>query len=143
MSGYLPAGVTDAHPHFNPPGEVVVQLECEADEVPVVPSFKVKEHLNVLQDLVQGMLNGTTSYALESLPDVVAQVQRFREQIEELEDNADYDCPWKGELELPAQQAEAEWDCPVCGTDHKTDTVDDGPDPDDAYEAMREARYDD
>lgn len=125
-----PPGVTDSHPYFNPPAEVMWPVECDSEECVVVPSYAVKAMLNELEDMVKKTLNKPLSQMADWLPDLQAQIKFARERVEELEDQGDYDCQFKGEIELPGQTAEAEWTCPVCGNDHVTDTIDDEPDPD-------------
>jgi hypothetical protein len=126
-----PAGVTDAHPYFNP-DERPVTVECTEDEALVVPSFFVKENLSALLRLAQNMEDGY----------LTARIEVMLEQITELEKEGGYECEWTGELDLPVSP-EAEWDCPRCGVTQTTDTLpDDGYD-DDYYDRMKDARYDD
>lgn len=128
-AGNYPPGVSDAHPYFNPAPEVVVTVTCESEECCVVPSYAVKAGLYELEDMVKKILRLPLSQMAEQLPDLQKQIVTTRERVEELEDRGDYECPFEGEVEAPGQQAEAEYDCPVCGEPRKVDTIDE-PDPD-------------
>lgn len=142
---HYPAGVTDAHPHFNP-DVTYREFECGADEATVIPSFAVKAALIELETyinaLTKGRLMDERPHTVQMLQSVVARVQDLQRQIDGMEQDCEYECGWKGELELDVSP-EAEWDCPRCGNTRTTDTLPEGQDPDDAYDRMREARYDD
>jgi hypothetical protein len=129
-----PAGVTDAHPHFNP-RERPVTVDCTSDEALVVPSFTIKADLIRLRELTGHGAN------MAEVDDLLAAMQH---KIDEVEREGGYECQWVGELDLPVSE-EAIWDCPRCGVENTTDTIleDEDLDPDRAYDEMRDARYDD
>jgi hypothetical protein len=121
-----PAGVTDAHQHFNPQ-EVDLDLKCEAEEMELVPSYWVKAKL--LE--IRGRLDRWTHEEIkQALTDVL-------DTVYELEDNGTYDCPFHGPFTLPVSE-EAEWDCEICGTTHKVDTVPEAVDPDAGWDGRHE-----
>lgn len=126
----LPPGVTDAHPIFNPPAEVMWPVTCEAEEASVVPSYVVKEALTAIRESLHALHSMAPEAAMARLEEIEVGVAALQEVVEELEDMGDYECPFDGEVELPGQTAEAEWTCPTCGTEHKADTIDEGEDPD-------------
>lgn len=131
MSNY-PDGVTDAHEHFNPK-ERYLTVNCTTEEALVVPSFMVKGELQIILDIAATGNKAGTEAAIHAL---LAEIQDFERE-------GGYECQWEGEMELPVSE-DAEWDCPRCGVSQTSDTIpDDGPDPDEAYERMKEARYDD
>lgn len=125
-----PAGVTDAHPEFNPPEEVEMDLACESDEMELVPSFWVKAKLLDLRGVLDRWTHEEIKKALTDLLD----------EVYVLEDNGSYDCPFNGRVTLPVSE-EAEWDCEICGTAHRTDTTPDDREPD--YDAERKDSWDD
>jgi hypothetical protein len=53
-------------------------------------------------------------------------------------------CEFDGDVlvEGYTQTSEAWWTCPMCGYEHEGIELDDGPDPDLAYEMMREEQWD-
>ena len=126
-----PAGVTDAHPHSNP-NETTERLECGADEVMVVPSFAVKGELGRLEQTIRGMLVGTMR-DLERLPRVLERITALREQVEELEKEGGYECPFNDYVDTVVSE-EAHWDCPVCGTERVSDTIPEDRDPDEGWD---------
>lgn len=132
-----PAGVTDAHPHFNPPREVATDVECGADEALVVPSFHLKAALSELAELLD-----EKQWTLTRQRTAILRVAALQEQIRELEQESSYTCPFHDDLDLEESEC-ARWVCPVCGNDRETDTLPEEQDPDRAYEEMRDARYDD
>lgn len=131
MTNY-PDGVSDAHPYFNPQ-EVTIEVECKAEEALVVPSFAMKADLIRLRTLTGHGAN------MAEVDDLLAVMQH---KIDEMEREGDYECQWKGEMELPVSE-EAEWDCPRCGVTQTTDTLPDERGDDDAYDRMRDERYED
>lgn len=133
-----PAGVTDAHPYFNPE-EVNVMVECGAEEALVLPSFAVKQKLNDLQEFVTRLAKQQDAGFTKDILDTLAgRIENVREELEPLERESDYECPYRDERLLPVSE-EAEWDCPDCGNTHSTDTLPEGPDPDEGWDN----RYDD
>ena len=112
MSSNYPAGVSDSHPYFNP-GEVPIDMICEAEETLVVPSFAIKMALTELRHLADGTYPGARV--------IVNHIEKLQKLIDEIETETDYDCQWKGEMELPVSE-HTEWDCPRCGTDQVADT---------------------
>jgi hypothetical protein len=130
-----PAGVTDAHPHFNPQ-ERPVTVDCTSDEAMVVPVTLVQDRLEALRKLVMDP-DATITAVLFQLGHTAGTVDRHKKE-------GTYECDWTGELELPVSE-EAEWTCPRCGVTQTSDTIleDEDLDPDRAYDEMRDARYDD
>jgi hypothetical protein len=126
-----PAGVTDAHPHFNDE-ERPVTVQCTSDESLVIPSFMVKAEL---QDILALAATGNKAGTETALHNLLS-------EIGDLEKEGGYECTFEGELDLPVS-VEAEWDCPRCGSTQTTDTLPDEVDPDEAYERLREERNDD
>lgn len=122
MSQYLPAGVTDSHPIFNPPSDSMVSVTCEAEECIVVPSYSVKARLNELNELVEKMQDVSASEAALLVSGVLHHIASFREEIETLEDHGSWNCTFEGELELP-EEADVEFDCPICGEVRHTDNI--------------------
>lgn len=123
-----PAGVTDAHPHFNP-AEGSFAVECGADEALVIPSFAVKAALIELAMHAQHPANGAT---------IVAKIKALQDLIDEMEQEREYECGFKDTLDLDVSE-EAHWDCPRCGNERTTDTVPEDRDPDAGWDE----RYDD
>lgn len=127
-----PAGVTDAHPHFNP-SETYTEVECTTEEALTVPSFTVKAWLHELEDhLMQKEYAGGVNHT-----SIKYRIIKLRKLIDEIERECDYECQWKGEQELPVSE-EAEWDCPRCGVTQTTDTVPEGRDPDEGWDSRHE-----
>lgn len=138
-----PAGVTDAHPEFNPPEEVTLDLLCEAEEMELIPSYWVKAQLLELRRLAGGDFKGAdykgdggTGRPVSSAK-LVQSIDEVLEKVYELEDNGSYDCPFDGVVTLPVSE-EAEWDCEICGTAHKVDTVPEERDPDEGWDGRHE-----
>ena len=115
-----PAGVTDAHPHFNS-SETYMEVECTTEEALVIPSFLVHSELQLILEAAESGNKAGTETALRLL----------LAEITDYERDGDYECQWKGEMELPVSE-EAEWDCPRCGQSQTSDTLpDEDPDRDD------------
>jgi hypothetical protein len=134
-----PPGVSDSHPYFNPPGEIEVEVECDGDGPLVVPSYRVKTWLNQLeQDLEQVQLLEMSEANMNKVLAVGDWIRSLREEIDEIEDTADYDCTWTGTVELEEGQAEAEWDCPRCGVTQHADTIVEHEDPDRGWDERNE-----
>jgi len=128
-----PAGVTDAHPHFNP-NEHSVTVSCTSDEALTVPSFAVKAALiELVEHLERKEFAGGVNHAT-----IKYRVIKLRELIEETEREESYECQWEGTLDLPHSE-EAEFDCPRCGVTQTTDTIPEDRDPDEGWDS----RYDD
>lgn len=130
-----PAGVTDAHPEFNPPGEL--QVICGSEESVVIPVRVVKEELARLVKSVGHLIESPTSVAAQALPPLQQSLQQLLERVEGLEDNGSFACPWEGEVQPDMDNGSANWDCPVCGEHNQTIVEDDEPDYDDMWEARR------
>lgn len=122
-----PAGVTDAHPHFNP-DERPVTVSCTTEEALVIPSFVIKADLIRLRELTGHAAN------MAEVDDLLAAMQ-FK--IDEIEREGGYECQWVGELELPVSE-EAMFDCPRCGVEQTTDTVPEDRDPDEGWDNRHE-----
>lgn len=116
MSSNYPAGVSASHPHFNP-GEVPINMICEAEEALVVPSFAIKAALIELHYLANGTYPGANV--------IVNHIEKLQKLIDETETETDYDCQWQDELELPVSE-HTEWDCPRCGVAQVADTDPEG-----------------
>ena len=131
-----PAGVTDAHPHFNP-DERPVTVSCTTEEALVVPSFAVKAELNDLQEFVTRLakqaVEGDMPWASETLGSINDRISAMRERVEDIEREGGYECQWVGELELAVSE-EAEFDCPRCGVEQTTDTIPEDRDPDEGWD---------
>lgn len=136
-----PAGVTDAHPHFNP-SETYIEVECTTEEALVVPSFAIKADLNHLYDYVTQMIKLGHDSTSQIMGTVAGKIELMQERVTALEQEREYECSWKGEMELPVSE-EAEWDCPRCGAENTEDTLPADDWDEDAYDRMRDARYDD
>jgi hypothetical protein len=122
-----PAGVTDNHPHFNPPRVSATAVECGADEALVVPSYWIKGELRQLCDTL-----GVTAGVVERLRLMIA-------TIEAQEQEHEYECPFNGEVDLEESEC-ARWDCPVCGNERETDNAPEERDPDEEWERRGEGR---
>jgi hypothetical protein len=120
-----PAGVTDAHPHFNP-SETLIEVECTTEEALVVPVHLVQDRLAALKNLIDDP-NTTRAALLFQLGHTAGTVDRHKKE-------GTYECDWTGELELPVSEA-AEWDCPRCGVTQTTDTLPDDVDPDEGWDS--------
>lgn len=135
-----PAGVTDAHPHFNP-NEHSVTVSCTSDEALTVPSFSVKAGLNDLEEYVNRLSKGRTMdqrpHTVQILESIVNKIGQLREQVEAEEREESYECQWEGELELPYSE-EAEFDCPRCGVTQTTDTIPEDRDPDEGWDSRHD-----
>jgi hypothetical protein len=136
-----PAGVTNSHPYFNPPREIATELECGADEALVIPSFTVKAHLNDLSDFLNRKSKGrmVDERTVEMLESIVSRVTTLQKAITEVEQEREYECPFKGEVDVEESE-EAHWDCPVCGGDRTADTMPEERDPDYEYDHRGEGR---
>lgn len=134
-----PAGVSDAHPHFNPPEEM--QVICGSEESTVIPSFELKAEMKRLIASVTHLQSVPTSVAIAAIPALEQSLTNLLDRVEELEDNGSYACPFEGEVQPELDGGAANWDCPVCGETNQT-ILEDDDEPD--YDAMRkDARYDD
>lgn len=143
MSNY-PDGVTDAHPHFNPQ-ETTLEVQCQADEALVVPSFAVKAALIELAKLLERIPTGTAAYAPSpavARKKALELVKQLQADIDEMEQESTYECGHTAEYTLAVSDA-AEFDCERCGRDQTTDTTPDEREDDDAYDRMRDDRHDD
>jgi hypothetical protein len=125
-----PAGVSDAHPHFNPQ-EATVTGTCTADDLTVVPVHVVREAIDGLTDLAKryrraeeaGRPTGTITLQLETALLMLTE----RLQADQIEGSG-LECEFEGEVDAQLQGDVARWDCPVCGHENETDV---GPDDDD------------
>lgn len=124
MSNY-PAGVSDSHPYFNP-GEVPILMTCKAEEALVVPSFVIKTALNEIHTLAGGSYKGDGG---QNRPvnhgTLIRCIEQLQKLIYNIEAEADYECEWEDELELPVSD-HTEWDCPRCGVAQIADTDPEG-----------------
>jgi hypothetical protein len=118
-----PAGVTDAHPYFNP-SETLVEVSCTTEEAMVIPSFLVRGELEKILELTGHAAN---------MAEVEKELRLLLAEVSDNERDGDYECQWKGEMELPVSE-EAEWDCPRCGQTQTTDTVPEERDPDEGWD---------
>lgn len=125
-----PAGVTNAHPHFNPPREIAAGVECGADEALVVPSFIIKTSLARIRQLTGHAAN---------MDDVDLMLAALQFKIDELEQEREYECPFHDEIDLEESEC-ARWVCPVCGNERETDTLPEERDPDEEWERRGEGR---
>jgi hypothetical protein len=137
-----PAGVTDAHPHFNPV-ESVMEVKCEDDETEVVPTHELKEELGRLEQTLRGMVAGTVGLAMEQLPGVLKRVTALKERVEELEDVSNWECTFEGDVEVQITDngATAEWTCPVCANPH-SENIGEDDDPDRARDEAYDRKFD-
>jgi hypothetical protein len=133
MSEYLPAGVTDAHPHFNPPRESATAVECGADEALVIPAQAVKAALIEISGYINKLRKFNPKDG-EMLMSIGTKIALLQARIDELGQEREYECPFKDEVDLEESEC-ARWDCPVCGNDRETDNLPEDRDPD-------EERYD-
>lgn len=126
-----PAGVTDAHPHFNPT-ERMYPVNCTADEARTVPSHAVQQELAEVKRLLDLSQDGNGS-----LDAVYFQLGHALGRVKRIERAETYECDWSGEMELPVSE-EAEWDCPRCGNANTTDTIPEDRDPDEGWDSRHE-----
>jgi hypothetical protein len=132
-----PAGVTDAHPHFNP-FETYMEVECTTEEALVVPSFTVKAELTMIKTFAEEFASVAGDDAnWDRFVALRMMIDQLQGKIDEIEREGDYECQWKGEQELPVSE-EAEWDCPRCGVTQTTDTVPEGRDPDEGWDSRHD-----
>lgn len=137
MSNY-PDGVSDAHPYFNPPRESATAVECGADSALVVPSFAVKAALIEIAEMLERIPTATAAYApspAAARKKALERVKALQEQIDELEQETEYECPFNDDVDLEESEC-ARWDCPVCGNERETDNAPEERDPD--YEHDRD-----
>lgn len=123
-----PAGVTDAHPHFNP-NEHSVTVSCTSDEAMTVPAHAVQEELaevKRLLDLSQSRHGTLLNATYLQLGHAVGRLQRIQRE-------ESYECQWEGTLDLPYSE-EAEFTCPRCGVTQTTDTIPEDRDPDEGWD---------
>ncbi len=134
MSSNLPAGVTDAHPHFNP-REGSVHVTCGNDEAQVVPSHVIRVALEELRILAGGNYKGDSGLGRPAnMGTVLQRIEGLTQQLAAWEKGSDYECPFEGVVDVAISE-EADWVCPVCGASRTTDTLPEERDPD-------EERYD-
>lgn len=124
---HYPAGVTDAHPHFNP-SETYMEVECTSEEALVIPSFLVKGELQKILELTGHAAN---------MAEVEKELRLLLAEVSDNEREGDYECQWKGEQELPVSD-EAEWVCPRCGQTQTSDTVPEDRDPDEGWDSRHD-----
>ena len=124
-----PAGVTDAHPHFNP-SEVSLHLTCGNDEAPVIPFHAMRAELDELTEWLQ--------MKPRALGDIEARLALLGDYLTTLKRDSEYECPFDGTVDVAISE-EAEWDCPICGTTRTSDTTPEERDPDEGWDS----RYDD
>lgn len=139
MSNYLPDGVTDAHPYFNPQ-EGSVHVVCGNDSATVVPVHALNAGLEKLTALLSAIPTGTMAYG----PSPTAAKAEGRRVVEDLqaliehaEQESDYECPFEGVMDVAISE-EAEWTCPLCGSLRTSDTTPDERDPDEEWERDNE-----
>lgn len=128
-----PAGVTNAHPHFNPPREIAAGVECGADEALVLPNYWVQLKLNEILNICHRLDDSSTSLEL------VDKIDAALKESMQLAKESDYGCPFNGEVDLEESEC-ARWDCPVCGNERETDTLPEERDPDYEYDHRGEGR---
>lgn len=119
MSGYYPAGVTGNEPQISGPGEAVVQVECDGEEATVVPSLVVTPVLADLRYTLNHMMHLSADEAALRLPGILKAVEDLTERVEELEDNADFECPFDGDVDMQFVGPNQRWTCPVCAKEHE------------------------
>ena len=127
-----PAGVTDAHPHFNPQ-EGSFAVECGADEALVVPNYWVQLRLNEILNRVYRLPSES-----REVQELVKKLDATLKEASEMAQEREYECGFKDTLDLDISE-EAHWDCPRCGNERTTDTVPEERDPDEGWDN----RYDD
>lgn len=133
-----PAGVTDAHPYFNPPRVSASAVECGADEALVVPSFAVKEALIEIGGYINKLRKFNPKDG-EMLMSIGTKIALLEARIDELEQEREYECPFNDEVDLEESEC-ARWVCPVCGNDRETDNAPEERDPDEEWERRGEGR---
>lgn len=126
-----PAGVTDAHPYFNP-NEHSVTVSCTSDEALVLPNYWVQLRLNEILNITYRLDPNSTVAT-----DLVAKIDEVLAESLTLSREGEYECQWEGTLDLPHSE-EAEWDCPRCGVTQTTDTVPEDRDPDEGWDSRHD-----
>jgi hypothetical protein len=134
-SSNYPAGVTDAHAHFNPPAISASAVECGADEALVIPSFAVKVELTDLREYIGRQVNAGQNGS-EILLGIAGRIDRLQERVNILEQEREYECPFSDEIDLEESEC-ARWDCPVCGNERETDNAPEDRDPDEEWDRDR------
>lgn len=129
-----PAGVTDNHPHFNPPAISASAVECGADEALVLPNYWVQLKLNEILNICH-RLDPNSVVATE----LVDKIDKVLAESLKLSATAEYECPFNDEVDLEESEC-ARWDCPVCGNERETDTLPEERDPDEEWERRGEGR---
>lgn len=132
MSSNYPAGVTDAHPHFNPAPERATAVECGADSALVIPSFAVKAELYELQQMIISVQLLAPEAQLHKFG-LVTKIENMIERINGLEQEREYECGFNDEIDLEESEC-AQWVCPDCGNDRETDNAPEDRDPDYEYD---------
>lgn len=133
-----PAGVTDNHPHFNPPRVSASAVECGADEALVVPSFGLKAALEELRVLAGGDYKGDGGLNRPAnMGTVLRRIEQLIDSIPLLEQEREYECPFNDEVDLEESEC-ARWVCPECGNDREADTLPEERDPDEEWERRNE-----
>lgn len=140
MSNY-PMGVSDSHPHFNPPRVSASAVECGADEALVMPAHTVVEGLKDLERYINSLTKGRgmeeRPHTVQILESIVNQIGQLQERLAPLEQETEYECPFADEVDLEESEC-ARWDCPVCGNERETDTMPEERDPDEEWERRNE-----
>lgn len=127
MSDNYPAGVSNSHPHFNE-NTITAEVRCEREEADVVPSFAITTALDELITMLE-----YKPYAPTQKGVILQKAIVLRQQITDLEQNREYECPFDGEVEVEVRD-DAEWTCPLCGATHEINSLPEGPDPDRAWD---------
>jgi hypothetical protein len=136
VSNY-PDGVTDAHPYFNPQ-EGSVHVVCGNDEAKVVPVHALSAALEELRVLAGGdykadsALNRPANHGT-----IIMRIEALREQVAAWEQDADYECPFEGVMDVAISE-EAEWTCPLCGATRVSDTLPEERDPDEGWDSRHD-----
>jgi hypothetical protein len=76
-------------------------------------------------------------WAKDTLAAITFQVDQSFMQLEALEQEREYECPFNDEVDLEESEC-ARWDCPVCGNERETDTMPEERDPDEEWERRNE-----
>ena len=134
-----PAGVTNAHPYFNPPREIASAVECGNDEALVVPFHAVKATMAALAGYTQNLARGMDPHTAALFGSIVEKLEESARGLQELAQEREYECPFSGEVDLEESEC-ARWDCPVCGAERETDTLPEERDPDYEYDHRGEGR---
>lgn len=132
---YYPAGVTDAHPHFNPQ-EGSVYLACGNDEAKVVPVHAAIEDLNALRKQLHDLSASGWAVSSKDARAVVEKLDGLIEGIAGTAKDSDYECPFAGMVDVAISE-EAEWTCPLCGATRVSDTLPEERDPDEEWDRDR------